>query len=76
MGAEETILSAFKMLDPDGKGSINKDEGVIRRLLMSQADRMTADEVDQMFQFSTIDTAGNLDRKALSYVLTHGEERE
>lgn len=23
--AEETILNAFKMLDPDGKGSINKD---------------------------------------------------
>nr|XP_010992168.1 myosin light chain 5 [Camelus dromedarius] len=76
MGADETILNAFKMLDPDSKGSINKDEGVIRRLLMSQADRMTADEVDQMFQFSTIDTAGNLDYKSLSYVLTHGEERE
>lgn len=29
-----------------------------------------------MFQFSTIDTAGNLDYKSLSYVLTHGEERE
>ncbi|XP_014408883.2 myosin light chain 5 [Camelus ferus] len=76
MGADETVLNAFKMLDPDSKGSINKDEGVIRRLLMSQADRMTADEVDQMFQFSTIDTAGNLDYKSLSYVLTHGEERE
>ncbi|KAB0398246.1 hypothetical protein E2I00_008836, partial [Balaenoptera physalus] len=24
-GAEETILNAFKMLDSDGKGSINKD---------------------------------------------------
>lgn len=23
--AEETILNAFKMLDSDGKGSINKD---------------------------------------------------
>lgn len=23
--AEETILNAFKMLDPEGKGSINKD---------------------------------------------------
>nr|XP_059869193.1 myosin light chain 5 [Delphinus delphis] len=69
--AEETILNAFKMLDPDGKGSINKD--YIRRLLVSQADKMTAEEVDQMFQFSTIDAAGNLDYKALSYVLTHGE---
>ncbi|XP_027952891.1 myosin light chain 5 [Eumetopias jubatus] len=72
--AEETILNAFKMLDPDGKGSINKD--YIKRLLMSQADKMTAEEVDQMFQFATIDAAGNLDYKALSYVLTHGEEKE
>lgn len=30
-------------------------------------------QVDQMFQFSTIDAAGNLDYKALSYALTHGE---
>ncbi|KAM5338772.1 myosin light chain 5 [Glossophaga mutica] len=72
--AEETILNAFKMLDPEGKGSINKD--YIKRLLMSQADKMTAEEVDQMFQFATIDAAGNLDYKALSYVLTHGEEKE
>ncbi|GAB5571038.1 myosin light chain 5 [Prionailurus iriomotensis] len=48
----------------------------IKRLLMSQADKMTAEEVDQMFQFATIDAAGNLDYKALSYVLTHGEEKE
>ncbi|XP_028015552.1 myosin light chain 5 isoform X2 [Eptesicus fuscus] len=72
--AEETILNAFKMLDPEGKGSINKD--YIKRLLMSQADKMTTEEVDQMLQFAKIDAAGNLDYKALSYVLTHGEEKE
>lgn len=33
-------------------------------------------QVDQMFQFATVDAAGNLDYKALSYVLTHGEEKE
>ncbi|XP_037685086.1 myosin light chain 5 [Choloepus didactylus] len=71
---EETILNAFKMLDPEGKGSIHRD--YIKRMLMSQADRMTAEEVDQMFQFASIDAAGNLDYKALSYVLTHGEEKE
>ncbi|MBZ3879213.1 Myosin light chain 5 [Sciurus carolinensis] len=115
---EETILNAFKMLDPDGKGSIHKE--YIKRLLMSQADKMTATErnstrspwssapviqsvwaaeawgpltahfhgvwppnpptactqVDQMLEFASIDAAGNLDYKALSYVLTHGEEKE
>lgn len=29
-----------------------------------------------MLQFAKIDAAGNLDYKALSYVLTHGEEKE
>lgn len=29
-----------------------------------------------MFQFSTVDAAGNLDYKALNYMLTHGEEKE
>lgn len=33
-------------------------------------------QVDQMLQFATIDAAGNLDYKGLSYVLTHGEEKE
>ncbi|KAL4844563.1 hypothetical protein H8958_014785, partial [Nasalis larvatus] len=56
--AEETILNAFKMLDPDRERENHK--GV----------------VDQMFQFASIDAAGNLDYKALSYVITHGEEKE
>ncbi|XP_027705445.1 myosin light chain 5 [Vombatus ursinus] len=71
---EETILNAFKMLDPDAKGKIHKD--YIKRLLMSQADKMTAGEIDQLFQFASIDAAGNLDYKALSYIITHGEEKE
>lgn len=33
-------------------------------------------QVDQMLQFATIDAAGNLDYKALSFVLTHGEEKD
>lgn len=36
----------------------------------------TCAQVDQMLQFATIDAAGNLDYKALSYVLTHGEEKD
>ncbi|KAF5914998.1 hypothetical protein HPG69_000449 [Diceros bicornis minor] len=48
----------------------------IKRLLMSQADKMTAEEVNQMFQFATVDAMGSLDYKALSYVITHGEEKE
>nr|XP_034953055.1 myosin light chain 5 [Zootoca vivipara] len=71
---EETILNAFKMFDPDGKGNLNKD--YIKRLMMSQGDRFNAEEMDQMFQSSPIDAAGNLDYKALCYTITHGDEKE
>ncbi|KAM6985231.1 myosin light chain 5-like [Aplochiton taeniatus] len=71
---EETITNAFKMFDPDAKGVIHKDE--LQHLLMTQADRFTAEEVKQMFQSSNIDTLGNLDYKALCYIITHGEEQE
>ncbi|KAL4617271.1 myosin light chain 5 [Arapaima gigas] len=97
---EETILNAFKMFDPDSKGHIHKDE--LQRVLMTQADKFTAEEVsrclkpslltvrvfhpyhpfsdhwqvNQMFQSSNIDQAGNLDYKSLCYIITHGEEQE
>ncbi|XP_051794930.1 LOW QUALITY PROTEIN: myosin light chain 5 [Acanthochromis polyacanthus] len=69
---EETILNAFKMFDPEAKGSIHKDE--LQNLLMTQADKFTAEEVKQMFASSNIDAAGNLDYKSLCYIITHGEE--
>ncbi|KAH0628446.1 hypothetical protein JD844_009618 [Phrynosoma platyrhinos] len=71
---EETILNAFKMFDPESKGNINKD--YIKRLMMSQGDKFSAEEIDQMFQCSPIDAAGNLDYKALCYTITHGDEKE
>ncbi|KAJ6657123.1 hypothetical protein lerEdw1_002869 [Lerista edwardsae] len=72
--SEETILTAFKMFDPEGKGNINKD--YMKRLMMSQGDKFNADEMDQMFKSSPIDAAGNLDYKAFCYTITHGEEKE
>ncbi|XP_050800347.1 myosin light chain 5 isoform X1 [Gopherus flavomarginatus] len=74
MDGEETILNAFKMFDPDGKGHIHKD--YLKRMLMTQADKFTAEEIDQMFKSSPIDAAGNLDYKSFCYTITHGEEKE
>ncbi|XP_032814375.1 myosin light chain 5-like [Petromyzon marinus] len=71
---EETIMNAFKIFDPDGKGHINADE--MKRLLMTQADRFTATEADQMCNMAPIDPAGHLDYKSLCYIITHGEEKE
>ncbi|XP_050931075.1 myosin regulatory light chain 2, atrial isoform isoform X1 [Lates calcarifer] len=71
---EDTILAAFKLFDPNGTGFVNKDE--FRRLLMNQADKFTADEVDQAFALAPIDPTGNIDYKSLCYIITHGDEKE
>ncbi|XP_067268670.1 myosin regulatory light chain 2, atrial isoform isoform X1 [Pseudorasbora parva] len=71
---EETILAAFKLFDPNATGAVNKDE--FKRLLMNQADKFTAEEVDQAFAVAPIDVAGNIDYKSLCYIITHGDEKE
>uniref|UniRef100_A0A3B4FHH4 Myosin regulatory light chain 2, atrial isoform-like n=1 Tax=Pundamilia nyererei TaxID=303518 RepID=A0A3B4FHH4_9CICH len=71
---EDTILAAFKLFDPNGTGFVNKDE--FRRLLMNQADKFTAEEVDQAFALAPIDPTGNIDYKSLCYIITHGDEKE
>ncbi|XP_046871799.1 myosin regulatory light chain 2, atrial isoform [Hypomesus transpacificus] len=71
---EDTILAAFKLFDPNATGFVNKDE--FRRLLMNQADKFTAEEVDQAFSVAPIDVAGNIDYKSLCYIITHGDEKE
>ncbi|XP_026177279.1 myosin regulatory light chain 2, atrial isoform [Mastacembelus armatus] len=71
---EDTILAAFKLFDPNGTGFVNKDE--FKRLLMNQADKFTAEEVDQAFALAPIDPTGNIDYKSLCYIITHGDEKE
>ncbi|XP_041088316.1 myosin regulatory light chain 2, atrial isoform-like isoform X1 [Polyodon spathula] len=71
---EDIILNAFKLFDPNGTGAVNKDE--FKRLLMTQADKFTAEEVEQAFSVAPIDVAGNIDYKSLCYIITHGDEKE
>ncbi|XP_066446113.1 myosin regulatory light chain 2, atrial isoform [Eleutherodactylus coqui] len=71
---EDSILAAFKLLDPNSTGNVQKDE--LKQLLMTQADKFTAEEVDQMFAVTPIDVAGNIDYKSLCYIITHGDEKE
>ncbi|KAG7332056.1 hypothetical protein KOW79_003890 [Hemibagrus wyckioides] len=71
---EDTILNAFKLFDPENTGFVKKDE--FRRLLMNQADKFTAEEVEQAFSLAPIDVSGNIDYKSLCYIITHGDEKE
>ncbi|XP_073741136.1 myosin regulatory light chain 2, atrial isoform isoform X2 [Callorhinus ursinus] len=71
---EEAILSAFRMFDPSGKGVVNKDE--FKQLLLTQADKFSLAEVEQMFALTPMDLAGDIDYKSLCYIITHGDEKE
>uniref|UniRef100_A0A8C9AQD3 Myosin light chain 2 n=1 Tax=Prolemur simus TaxID=1328070 RepID=A0A8C9AQD3_PROSS len=59
---EETILNAFKVFDPEGKGVLKADYPDLL--------------VDQMFNAFPPDVTGNLDYKNLVHIITHGEEKD
>ncbi|XP_040902095.1 myosin regulatory light chain 2B, cardiac muscle isoform-like [Toxotes jaculatrix] len=71
---EDTILNAFKVFDPEGTGVLRGEE--MKYYLMSQADKFTEAEVNQMFTNFPLDVSGNFDYKNLCYVITHGEDKE
>ena len=61
--SEDVILNAFKLFDPEGKGTIPKD--YLSEVLTTQADRFSKEEVDGMMAAAPIDADGNLDYKGL-----------
>uniref|UniRef100_A0A3Q3A0F0 Myosin, light chain 2a, regulatory, cardiac, slow n=1 Tax=Kryptolebias marmoratus TaxID=37003 RepID=A0A3Q3A0F0_KRYMA len=71
---EETILNAFKVFDPEGTGILKRE--FVTEMLTTQADRFTAEEMEQMFAAFPPDVAGNLDYKNLVHIITHGEEKD
>ncbi|ROL53871.1 Myosin regulatory light chain 2, ventricular/cardiac muscle isoform [Anabarilius grahami] len=71
---EETILNAFKVFDPEGKGILKKE--YVTEMLTTQADRFSAEEMEQMFAAFPPDVAGNLDYRNLVHIITHGEEKD
>ena len=71
---EDVILSSFKILDPEGTGTIKKQ--FLEELLTTQCDRFSKDEIKNMWQAFPPDVAGNVDYKNICYVITHGEDKE
>nr|XP_006113863.1 myosin regulatory light chain 2, skeletal muscle isoform [Pelodiscus sinensis] len=71
---EDVIMGAFKILDPDGKGSIKKQ--FLEELLTTQCDRFTPEEIKNMWAAFPPDVGGNVDYKNICYVITHGEDKE
>nr|XP_008119199.1 PREDICTED: LOW QUALITY PROTEIN: myosin regulatory light chain 2, skeletal muscle isoform [Anolis carolinensis] len=68
------IIGAFKVLDPEGKGTVKKQ--FLEELLTTQCDRFTPEEIKNMWQAFPPDVAGNVDYKNICYVITHGEDKE
>ncbi|XP_037647912.1 myosin light chain, phosphorylatable, fast skeletal muscle a [Sebastes umbrosus] len=71
---EDVIVTAFKVLDPEGTGAIKKE--FLEELLTTQCDRFTKEEIKNMWSAFPPDVAGNVDYKNICYVITHGEEKE
>ncbi|XP_036405670.1 myosin regulatory light chain 2, skeletal muscle isoform-like [Megalops cyprinoides] len=70
---EDTITAAFKVLDPEGKGTITKD--YLEQLLTTQCNRFSEEEIKNMWSAFPPDLAGNIDYKSVSYTITHGEDK-
>uniref|UniRef100_A0A8B9IQL1 EF-hand domain-containing protein n=1 Tax=Anser cygnoides TaxID=8845 RepID=A0A8B9IQL1_ANSCY len=68
---EETILNAFKIFDPEGKGHIKAD--YIKEMLMTQADRFSQEEINQMFAAFPPDVSAYRARSKISQ-LWDGEQ--
>ncbi|XP_034275643.1 myosin regulatory light chain 11 [Pantherophis guttatus] len=71
---EDVIIGAFKVLDPEGKGTVKKK--FLEELLTTQCDRFTQEEIKNMWHAFPPDVAGNVDYKNICYVITHGEDKE
>ncbi|XP_076867432.1 myosin regulatory light chain 2a [Brachyhypopomus gauderio] len=71
---EKTILNAFNVFDPEGKGVLQKE--LVTEMLTTQADRFSNEEVNQIFTAFPPDVSGNLDYNNLVHITTHGEEKD
>lgn len=71
---EDTLVQAFKILDPENTGVLHQD--FVTEMLTTQGNRFSKEEVEQVMEIAPVDVAGNLDYKALCYVITHGQEEE
>ncbi|XP_072340114.1 myosin regulatory light chain 2, skeletal muscle [Scyliorhinus torazame] len=71
---EDVIMAAFKILDPEAKGTIKKS--FLEEMLTTQCDRFSPDEMKNLWAAFPPDVGGNVDYKNICYVITHGEDKE
>ena len=71
---EDVITGAFKVLDPEGKGTIKKQ--FLEELLTTQCDRFSQEEIKNMWADLPPDVGSNVDYKNICYVITHGDAKD
>uniref|UniRef100_A0A8C8B2J8 Myosin light chain 7 n=1 Tax=Otus sunia TaxID=257818 RepID=A0A8C8B2J8_9STRI len=70
-GPEESILNAFRLFPAP---STRTSE--VTRLLLSQAEKFSLEEVEQLLVVTPIDVSGDIDYKSLCLIVTHRDEKE
>uniref|UniRef100_A0A3P9QIN4 Myosin light chain, phosphorylatable, fast skeletal muscle b n=1 Tax=Poecilia reticulata TaxID=8081 RepID=A0A3P9QIN4_POERE len=73
---EDVIVSAFKVLDPEGTGSIKKELVVFFKFIKNISLCFQPPGMKNLWAAFPPDVAGNVDYKNICYVITHGEDKE
>uniref|UniRef100_A0A3B1KDR5 Myosin light chain, phosphorylatable, fast skeletal muscle a n=1 Tax=Astyanax mexicanus TaxID=7994 RepID=A0A3B1KDR5_ASTMX len=73
---EDVILTAFKVLDPEGTGSIKKTLARFCKFTLTHLCFLFTSQIKNLWTAFPPDVAGNVDYKNICYVITHGEEKE
>uniref|UniRef100_A0A8C2QLN0 Myosin light chain, phosphorylatable, fast skeletal muscle n=2 Tax=Cricetulus griseus TaxID=10029 RepID=A0A8C2QLN0_CRIGR len=71
---EDVITGAFRVLDPEGKGTIKKQ--FLEELLITQCDRFSQEKIKNMWAAFPPDVSGNVDYKNICYVITHSDAKD
>ncbi|XP_074664010.1 myosin regulatory light chain 2, atrial isoform [Strix aluco] len=70
---EESILNASRLLSTRTTGPSSRR---FTRLLLTQAEKFSLEEVEQLLAVTPVDISGDIDYKSLCYIVTHRDEKE
>lgn len=71
---EDVIQNAFMCFDEESSGKVHEDK--LRELLTTMGDRLTDEEVDEMFRGAPIDSEGMFDYVSFVRLIKHGSKDE
>ncbi|CAM9801259.1 unnamed protein product [Bubo scandiacus] len=75
-GPEESILNTFRLFPAPSTRTTGPSSRRFTRLLLTQAEKFSLEEVEQLLAVTPVDVSGDIDYKSLCYIVTHGDKKE